>query len=73
MAIVWNKEALLDKGMDNIKAIMATRDRRAVNLNAYKPIFPKKYFGVKFPKKPIPTKIEHMAVAGDILPGLFVE
>ncbi|GEO20330.1 hypothetical protein CQA01_08640 [Cyclobacterium qasimii] len=60
-------------GISKIKEMIPTSARIAVDVNANNPIFPKILSGYKFPKNPIPSNIEHMAVAGDILPGLLFE
>lgn len=51
---------------------MATRESIAVNLKEYNPILLMALFDEILPKKPTPIRIEQMAVAGDILPGLVV-
>ena len=51
--------------------MMAIRESIAVNLKHYNPILDIALLEDILPKKPIPIKMEQIAVAGDILPGLI--
>ncbi|WP_339921913.1 hypothetical protein [uncultured Cyclobacterium sp.] len=73
MAIVWNNEVLLANGINKIKEIIDNKESKAISLKENKPIFLRMPLLDWFPKNPKPNKIEQMAVAGDILPGLLFE